>query len=1803
MPFGIDLPDIKELPGIDSFTTSDEEKRKRRKRKRPTVPKTAKKKKDDGGDFWSATKHFLTPGAAFEDVTSPILKKVHAPKIIRSIPKNVAQIGEGFIPATLAIGKAGWHDRNLSLLDTLDRKHLQDYMRLAQWTLADEKGDKKKRPKTDSELAGLVAEMIRGWGRGIERAIPDPTNSQDVREAARTWRDDPVFAAMDVLPFGAAVTRPISIGSRVGKLGVRGAIKESYYPGAAARAGLEGGIAPRTHAVQIGDVTREVHGRPWSRNPLMREMQRGYDNLFELSPKLQTKRVARVEERLANEEKRRITLASQELSHPVAHLVYGRLGRALGAFGFKSGMTPLERQKATALAYAFQMPRHMDPHEALGAVQDDLRSVLESGKMELPRGKRVKTADLTREQKQALTTQIADLEAVRRDLRSGDLSEDEFRTALEAMKHTADQTQEMGLDIMRRRYNLTDEEEAALREAWANRADMLPRRLAGRGHLGLDLADSPERAARIAEWMDRHGPEGAQALTALYDGVARGVRGNDPASFYAERVGKATGETPEEYAQRVGEAGLYQRVTPEHGMQSLIEGAAEAPAQTSAFFSPLQKWVDEKMPRKMQAGQLQAVLRREIPNEEFYNLGLDNFFNQYGRNEVLLQAEFQNFLANPLNAYNLREVHFVNTHEADAVGLAARYDIEHQGNYVSRDPAMGEYHEVVMELPNPYLARDKTYRGTGRLHWDRDNVAVHARFHVFDEDGKTKLLIEEIQSDWANDFRKEAARGLKYRDLTEEEAQHFDDLRGAIEEAEAVVLPYQRAVNEAAERARNAAPEERAAADDEFYRLSDERDRAREDLHRLQDEYDALNDDFRLGNVPPPPLGRGSSARSSYINTMSRWLHRYAAENGVDEIIVVSREAQLARNGKSIGSEEWSSLGGGSAEAVTEYLARKGHAGRAYISYDTDIPEALAREMGVDGRRVEDAYDGHYRVPHDFNEQAAGRMPGTVFTMTDEARAAAMKPKSMYQRQPDWDALPKGATEFIEGGHTRVHAFKDADISTWIHELGHIALHDLPDDARAVLEGHYAGGRAVSEWREMEHESFARDFEDYVRKGTAPTNQLASIFGKLSAWVREVWKAEKRKGTQLDPQVEEVFSRMFGHPDPELTKTWGYFPHRDFTELAQQEYRGGVRPPAAGQTIGIPQLAGQTLQRKPNEMLLYQAGRLSPDPKQLVDVFMRRLRFQETLNARDELWSMGRPLSEQPPKGAWLIRNPDEAAQRIRPEVQAAVRGRPTTAPSRTEDLEALEGQLTGDAEQVRQEMIAKPGEHPEWASDEENVRWVPEEYVTTRFGEVFEQRPRGGMWSALGLMNSLQRTTGIYGRPISYVGGNVPFNVMALMASMPVSTLRNAGKTFRLMRGSDEQRALYRAIASETGETRASGGLPDFYVQAQNRLQGAEQKATQAQRAAADVLSKAADSPWRVTAFLNNARKRGFRTDDQLRDLIREGGPELSDIRQLTREQLLDFDTLNPTQRRLASQFLYLWPFMYASVKWPMMFAREYPGRAALAAEFMQDKGQNEPASIANLWKSQGIDLSTFNPVGPAADIAEQLQLTLQDPGQMDLTVLQDRLSPTLASLVESMSGGKKNAVVNYLRQSIPGAAELISADPQFRGGKQYADQSRAAYLLQRHTRFFPRGLNPEVIKERIDKFRSDHTTADTHELERNADWQKIERYYKTVGGDGDAIRRSYKAWWDYQEAVAEKKDATGQRKLTTLQSIEVLTGVAEENYPELEGQLWDVERMRDSDYQRKNAKAMEEYAQTLKDYINDARSRLFSDYSYATP
>ena len=1823
MPFGIDLPDI-DLPDLNPFDDDEDEKKRkgRKKGKRPAkVPKTTRKKREEEDDdgFFDVVKHLVTPGAAFSEVAKPVAKHLRAPKAVTKNIEHIAELGAGLLPAAKTIGGIGYRDaRRLSRAsrrrDMPDLGDVKQYYDLLKWTLADEKGDKRKRPKTDSEIVGLLGELMRGWQRGIEKAVPDITDPADIKQAKKAWTDDLVFTLLDVLPVGAAVTRPLSVAKHTRNIGrandikrgkaLAAGIKESYVPGSARRRGLEGGIQPRTLQATVGGVTETAGGRPWSRIPLIRELQRATDEVYGLSPTLSRKRVGRAQERLAREEKRRVDLEKTELERPVSELLYGRVGRLVASFGLKEGMSAKERRAATGLSYAFQMPKNMHPEDALKAVQDDMSEILQSGAMEVPRGRgRVKSMPLNEAQRQNLAIQISDLDLVRQELRNGDISPDEWDAGLEAMQGIADKTHAMGINILGRRLNLDEEGIADLERLFDSRASMLPRRLAARGRLDMgDMGESPARAARIAELTERFGEDEARALTVLTDSRARRANPEDPAQFWEQRVGEATGESAEEYIARIGDEALFPQttlapsaLTPGEGVRALLD--------TGEFYSPLQKWVDETMPDKMPAAQLQGTLRNKIPPEEWENIGLDNFFHDLDPTEMVHKTDFQAFMASPLNAYNLREI-LLSNHIDVPEDLGTIFDRGHNGNYISREPEEGEYFELLLQLPGPPRYGPE---GKGYGHWERNNIAAHVRFHIFQEDGVRKMLVEEIQSDWANEWRVEKGKLRKTKDLSPEEREDIDFMRENLARSTAEkqrIQTRQREINDKLERPDH--PEELSLSERtdaeadlhmEYYNNADRLDNLNEYIRDVERAYA----EFGVDGTPVSPLGTGTGPRSSYVNPAVRWLLRRADEAEVDEIHIVGRETQLARNNELLDPQEIDHFFHEGAEATTAYIRKfidDGlYTGRAFIGYDEDLPRTFAREMGEEGIRREDAYEGGYRHPREPERNGEGRMPATVFRMTEGAKTAARKPGSMYQRQPDWKGLPHGAAELLEG-RSIIHLFETGNVSTWIHELGHVSLYDLDAADLRVIETHLGGGFKLDDWTKMEHERFARAFEQYVRKGTAPNKELASVFGKISEWMKVVWKQAKGKNVEIRPEVREVFDRMFDKPPVDELQPWGYFPHRDIHADAQTRYRGGVRPPAAGQVIGVPRLTGETVQRKPNELLLYQGGSLNPDPGGLVNVFLNRLRFEVTLDARDDLWAAGRSMDDPPPKGTRvvLVRNPDATPERITPEAQKAARGERTERPIEDELDEML--QLSPD--EFRQEVIALVGENPRWASDAENVRWVEADYVQTRFGEVFEEGPRGSLGSALGLLTSMQRATGIYGRPISYVGGNVPFNIMALLSSMPVSTLRNVPRMLEIRKNDP---ALYRALVSEGGETRAGGGLPDHYVSAQNRTQQAEQRATRIQRGMAQNLSEYADDPFRAVAILNNARKRGYTSNADLRRLVEENGTDLHEVRQLAREQMLDFDALNPAQRKIASRLLYLWPFMYASIKWPAMFAREYPARAAAAAQAIEREPEKGlPQEVTNLWKRYGIDLTTLNPAGPLGQVAEDLSLLTDDPSKLDLTALQERLSPTLGALVEGMAGGRKNALQNFVRGTVPGASELLSADPEFRGAKVYEDRSRDAYLGQRHLRYWPRGINRERLGEMIDDALADKVKGTTIEKEMDADWKKITKYGKAVGGysaeDAGEIRRSYTAWWEYQEAVEQKKDSLGQRKLTPYQQIEVLQPIVEERFPEVAGDLWDMTRMKDRDYQRKYEKALDEYASALKDTINAGRTMIFNDY-----
>lgn len=137
-------------------------------------------------------------------------------------------------------------------------------------------------------------------------------------------------------------------------------------------------------------------------------------------------------------------------------------------------------------------------------------------------------------------------------------------------------------------------------------------------------------------------------------------------------------------------------------------------------------------------------------------------------------------------------------------------------------------------------------------------------------------------------------------------------------------------------------------------------------------------------------------------------------------------------------------------------------------------------------------------------------------------------PRTYYQGE---QRRALGATTFLDD-KTVISLFKDANISTLLHESAHIYLNQLQAivasgqatdqtqaDLAALLE--FAGGK----FDRSGVEKVARAFEQYLREGNAPSSRLRDAFRRLWSWMVAVYKRAEDLGVEITDPVREVFSR------------------------------------------------------------------------------------------------------------------------------------------------------------------------------------------------------------------------------------------------------------------------------------------------------------------------------------------------------------------------------------------------------------------------------------------------------------------------------------------------------------------------------------------------------------------------------------------------------------------------------------------------------------------------------------------------------
>lgn len=125
----------------------------------------------------------------------------------------------------------------------------------------------------------------------------------------------------------------------------------------------------------------------------------------------------------------------------------------------------------------------------------------------------------------------------------------------------------------------------------------------------------------------------------------------------------------------------------------------------------------------------------------------------------------------------------------------------------------------------------------------------------------------------------------------------------------------------------------------------------------------------------------------------------------------------------------------------------------------------------------------------------------------------------------------------LQDGRAVIRLFAKRDLSTLLHESGHLWLDELTrdagrsdapqqlrDDLAAVMR--WLGVDSPDAIGTAEHEQFARGFEAYLMEGKAPSLALRGAFSRFKAWLLRIYRAVANLNAPIDPTIRGVFDRL-----------------------------------------------------------------------------------------------------------------------------------------------------------------------------------------------------------------------------------------------------------------------------------------------------------------------------------------------------------------------------------------------------------------------------------------------------------------------------------------------------------------------------------------------------------------------------------------------------------------------------------------------------------------------------------------------------
>lgn len=207
--------------------------------------------------------------------------------------------------------------------------------------------------------------------------------------------------------------------------------------------------------------------------------------------------------------------------------------------------------------------------------------------------------------------------------------------------------------------------------------------------------------------------------------------------------------------------------------------------------------------------------------------------------------------------------------------------------------------------------------------------------------------------------------------------------------------------------------------------------------------------------------------------------------------------------------------------------------------------DALA---SVDGRRAEQLYaDANAAEATAKQMRDAATVQQWGFEVTPKMADAARAGFALFQGGED---KPRARIDFASDGRALIVLFDGADLSSLLHESGHLWIEELradalrpdaPDQVKAdweIVRAWFAdNGYAVAAGDTIPvdaHELWARGMERYLMEGKAPTSALQRAFSSFRSWLLRIYQVVANLNSNITPEVRGVMDRMLATEDAML---------------------------------------------------------------------------------------------------------------------------------------------------------------------------------------------------------------------------------------------------------------------------------------------------------------------------------------------------------------------------------------------------------------------------------------------------------------------------------------------------------------------------------------------------------------------------------------------------------------------------------------------------------------------------------------------